>query len=545
YLNGSFRLDNEATIIYNDGKIKPNIDIGVFFDFVADMREHKTTTISGSINGNLDGFIVGVYPIYVPIIIPSFAKERTQFRSAVITKVIQRFGILEETVARDLGSVVSTKNLAYDAETGDALLTETTTDFNDKVYSLTYPAHWYYDGMGPAYRNIGYQKSIVSFSNLGEAVITNAPVYFAEGDELALSKTPATNPPGKRIGWVSEVNPSSIKVIKRDGTPITGTFNVKVNKSGRTNQQAVPMATITTRSNPLVNFQSNIYEEVLQAQAMEFTNSWRTFCDCFDGSSSSSTTNPYILGTKGMYKNKKSYLHLTGRTQSNYDNNTNIRTDGVFESYTPFYKLNAGHWEKDDQNWTYTSEVTEFSPFGAELENKDALGRYSAAIYGYNQTFPTAVAANSKYGQIGFDNFEDYDFSKCADNHFKFRNNTLNVNNIQSHTGRYSIKVKSGSPVNMTKQLHPCDTILACDLQLDTLYRDNAICFTVHGGTPPYIFDWTINGCDLNVSISDSGNAICVPGPFPDNCEIVIMARDKTKCTKKFEPILLRRNSRR
>ncbi|MBK8705982.1 MAG: hypothetical protein IPN33_22125 [Saprospiraceae bacterium] len=532
YLNGSSRLDNKATVIYNNGVIGNNTDIGVFFDFVSDMREHETTTISGSMNGNVDGFLIAAYPVYIPIIIPSFTKEKTQFRSAVITKVVQRFGILEETVAKYLGSVVSTRNLAYDAETGNVLLTQTTTNFNDNVYSLSYPAHWYYDGMGPAYRNIGFTKMGVLFTS-GVANIPNAPAYFAEGDELALSDG--------TIGWVSEVTPSTIKVIKRDGTTIsTVTLDLKVIRSGRRNQQEVPMATITTLTNPLAHFQSNIYDNVLQAQAMEFTNSWRTFCDCFGGTAATATTNPYILGTKGMYKNKKSYLHLAGRTQSNYNSNTNIRKDGVFVSYIPFFKLNAGNWEIDGQNWTYTSEVTEFSPFGAELENKDALRRYSAATYGYNQTFPTAVAANSKYKQVGFDNFEDYDFSPCADNHFKFRNHNSNVDDTQSHTGRNSIRVTSGTPVNMTKQLEPCDSVDVCDLQLIANSISNrVICFTISGGKAPYTFDWTTIGSDLNVVIDNTGNSICITRPASGSCQIIITVTDKNKCKKIFPSFVM------
>lgn len=526
YLNGSSRLNNQETVIYNNGLVADNTDIGVFFDFVSDMREQQTTTISGSLNGNIDGFIVGVYPLYVPIIIPQFARERTRFRSAVVTKVVQRFGILEETIAKDLGSTVSTKNLAYDAETGNVLVTQTTTDYNDAVYSMTYPAHWYYDGMGPAYRNIGFKKAGVAFNN-GDAAISNAPTYFAEGDELELSDG--------TLGWVLKVDPNSIHVISRNGSDVSGTLNIKVIRSGRRNQQEAPMATITTLSNPLAHFKANIYDNVLQAQSMEYTNKWKTFCDCFEGNVNYSS-NPYIIGTKGMYKNKKSYLYLAGRTQSNYNNNTDIRKDGVFTAYNPFYKLNnSNQWEIDPRNWTYTSEVTEFSPFGAELENKDALGRYSAATYGYNQTFPTAVAANSQYKQVGYDNFEDYDYKACADNHFKFEGNILNVVNTQSHSGSRSIKVSAGTALNMTKQIAPCPTVPECNINmLQVAYNEQTqqYCFKVTGGTPPYTFDWTIPGCDFSVTLSSTGDGICAKKISGTDCTITIKVIDKNKCQK-------------
>ncbi len=238
------------------------------------MRESTNETTSAAFNFNTDGFIIPPFPAVIPIPIglPSFTNEKTRFRSAVITKVIQRFGILEETIAKDLGSTVATKNLAYDAETGDVLLKETTTDFNDKVYSLTYPAYWYYNGMGPAYKNVGFSKAGITFSN-GMASLTNALSYFAEGDEIAILRTSA---PQYIKAWVISVFPDKIQAVDRDGQPVTGTF-IKVLRSGRRNQQGVPMASITSLSNPLNNIQSNIYDNVLQAQAMEYTNGWKTF----------------------------------------------------------------------------------------------------------------------------------------------------------------------------------------------------------------------------------------------------------------------------
>src|SRR5690606_11617586 len=159
-----------------------------------------------------------------------------------------------------------------------------------------------------------------------------------------------------------------------------------------------------------------------------------------------------------IFKPKTSYLHLTNRTQDNYDGNTNIRKDGIMTSYTPFYRLNYGKkWEVDKKDWTYTSEVTEFNPFGQELENRDALGRFSAATFGFNQTMATAVAANAQYKEVGYDGFEDYGFSVCADNHFKFNPNTINIDNNEAHTGFRSVKVTGGTTISLNKQLDSCN----------------------------------------------------------------------------------------
>src|SRR5690606_25149617 len=108
-------------------------------------------------------------------------------------------------IAYDLGARVSTKNLAYDSETGEVLLTQTVNNYNDPVYSFSYPAHWYYDGMGQAYKNIGVEFEGVDFNASGIAPLINASSYFVPGDELSLNGTEKL--------WVIEVATHAIKVV--------------------------------------------------------------------------------------------------------------------------------------------------------------------------------------------------------------------------------------------------------------------------------------------------------------------------------------------
>lgn len=525
------RLDNSVKVIKSNGVVE-DASIGVFSDFVSDMREENSSTVSGGVNVNVDQFFVGIIPLIGVVPIPSSSSESTQFRSAVVTKVVQRFGVLEETIATDLGSVVSTKNLAYDAETGDVLVTQTTTNFNDKVYSVTFPAYWHYDGMGAAYRNLGFEKSNLSFDN-GFATVAGAEDYFAEGDELSIAMENYSYK-----AWVDTVEPSRIHVIDDRGNPIAGvSINTKVLRSGRRNQQSTPMATITMLSNPLTGISSNFYDKVLQASAIEYSNSWKTFCDCFKDPVSMSvavrlkgyTSNPYILGTKGMYKANKSYLYLSGRTQANYNNNTDVRNDGLFTSFNPYYKLSSGKWVVDPSNWTFTSEVTEFSPFGAELENRDALGHYSAAVFGYNQSLATAVAANSRYKEVAFDNFEDYGFSGCADNHFKFNITTDNLSSASSHSGKYSVKVTSAQPVTMTKSLVP---VCPCNITGTATTSSNFITYTVQGGKAPYQFTWTCTDNDVNIAVGSDGNSVIIEKVAQGTYNVEITVKDRNGCTQ-------------
>jgi len=405
------------------------------------------------------------------------------------------------------------------------LVTQTKTDFNDNVYTLNYPAHWYYEkGMGQAYKNIGFSLNNVNFSGTGVANYTNAALYFVPGDELKLSN-------GIRA-WVIDVQPNSFKAVKKDGSAVAGVLNIKVIRSGRKNIPSASISSVTTLINPLTNFQSNVFNNVLQASAIEYSDEWRTFCDCFGISGTSTSVNPYILGTKGNWRAKKSLLHLSPRTQSNYNNNTHIRKDGVFTSYTPYYKLAGGKWQVDEKNWTFTSEVTEFSPYGQELENRDALGRYSAATFGYRQTFATAVAANARYKDIGYDNFEDYGFSPCADNHFKFTDHVANIDDTKSHSGKKSMKVTSAANVKMNKTLAICNPV-TCNLTLTSVVYSglNKEVFTINNGTGPYNITYNVIYGIPEVNLQVNGFTL-IGTAF--KVEIVITDAKGCKLTKMF-----------
>lgn len=511
YGTGSAKLENQATVIFQDGSVS-NRNIGLNVDMVSDFRESKTNSMSAGVQLNLDGFSLVIIPlITIPAILPSMARSRVQFRSAVTTKLIQRFGLIDEIIAKDLGSTVSTKNLAYDSESGEVILTQTTQDFNDPVYSYTFPAYWYYDGMAPTSRNQGAVLKNVEILSGSESAfnISDAKSIFTPGDELALY----TSGGSPVRAWVNKVTAGAVTLIDHFGNNIPAGIlsSLKIIRSGHRNQQSLPMAQLTTLVNPLQSIFSNAYSKVVSASAIEYSNSWKTFCNCFDNSSSGSntliaSTNPYILGTKGYWKPQKSYLYLTDRTQAKYNNNTNIRRDGIFTAFTPFYKFSEGRWIMDYSNWTYTSEVTEFSPFGPELENRDALGKYSAATFGFNQTLSTSVSANSRYSDIGFDSFEDYGYSECADNHFKITpvSNALPRISHVAHSGRNSLKVNANDSVVISKQLKAiCDVQPDCDVNLcyeiDNLSAGHPLEIFVNqistlNGDSPFSLEWEVTG---------------------------------------------------
>ncbi len=599
-------LDNSCVVIDPTGDIRKTT-IGVDFDAVADFRETQTTSVMGGAQINLSMFLVGVFPGIVPSVWPDFSYEKTRFRSAVMTKVISQYAILEKTTAHQDGSSVTTSNLAFDSQTGDVLVTKTKNDFHDDIYSLKYPAFWGYDLMGPAYKNIGYSE-VVSFSSPGVATVAR-PDLFQVGDEVSLGS-------GNK-GWVCSVNSGSqVSMMDQAGSlSATGTnVTVKVLRSGRRNLLGSPMASLTSMVNPVdygndgldakldVRTSPGKDYKILNTSAIEYSDQWQTFkgyempgrgdCKCaftsygtnslnylypnaYAGSSMNVSNingnlanytlpdgceltfnlnplsqnnhpvdwgsmlgisyveydliidekkcraeivataratisdppnfiidyvkfsitggsscpalyscssdggtavkcgvdvgdkvNPFFYGIKGSWRPKTSWSYLEGRKQtaSSGNNNLDIRNDGTIREYYPFYDIPAsgGPWTVTVANknrWTYTSEVTKTTPRGMEVENKDALGRYSSALYGYNSTLPVAVASNAQLQEIAYDGFEDYGFSPVVCNatsqkrHFDFSKYAANITNQQAHSGNHSIRVGALSNISISNEL--------------------------------------------------------------------------------------------
>lgn len=509
------KMNNDVKVILPNGDVKIQ-KLGVEYDVINDFRENSTTTTTIGINGNTAAFFVGVFPGIVPMLFPDYAKTSDQFRSISTTKVINTFGILKETIAYDAGASVSTRNLAWDALTGEVLVTETVDEYSDKYYSFSYPAHWYYDGMGLASENIGIEGQLINGPNNYQ--ITNIAPYVSsnfliEGDELKVY-----NGSTFEKAWVVNLSGNTFSLIDRDGNPVVGVTDFRVIRSGRRNLQSSGVSNVTLMQNPLKSLLGNDVTNlstsfllsdlqndwrIIEAGAVDYSDKWPPQCEC-GININEEIYNPYTINEKGVWRTKSSHTYLTGR--QNLDDPT-PRVDGFYVDYSPFYKLtNSGSWYKDDNGWTFTSEVSAFSPYGFELENRDALDRHSGAQYGYNHTFPMAVGANTKYSEIGYDGFEDYNFDGCDENqHFSFKD----VNGIQTteehfHTGRFSAMLGANSAATLSKTIScgesevPCHEIQGFNVSIEfieltpeTGYYQYLISPNVVGGQPPFNYNWT------------------------------------------------------
>ncbi|OEK08048.1 hypothetical protein A8C32_16470 [Flavivirga aquatica] len=526
------KLNNVLETVNSQGEISKRL-IGVDYDVVNDFKEYNSSVLTVGNNGNIASFLALVAPVFIPSLFFEASSTENILRIATTTKVIHKRGVLKEKVAYDLGARVSTENLAWDAKTGQVLLTKTANEYDNSYYNFTYPAHWYYKGMGQATKNLGIEgyleprddNEFFSVKAKGDSNFLTGDLPFYPGDMLHTYYGEAVKNEEKdetkyETLWVVEIEGDKVKLMDKGGNIINhecspfikgGLVEFKIIRSGYKNTQTASMASVTSQTNPMIDTNndgkldklSNPNSGVVNASAIRYRQYWKPQDQLglprlslnveeefikeseFKEPNVDVATygfNPYLYNVLGEWRAVDSYAFLTGRTSAvvNKGDTPNLEKDGYFPKFYPFYKLNGNEWELFKIfNWRKASTVTQYSPYGAELENKDALGRYSSALYGYAYTLPTAVASNSEYKETAFEGFEDSNYNNKLNrtsalideinydtneityfnrDHFSLNKLTEStksngeISKDEAHTGKSSYKI-TGDKVEVTKGL--------------------------------------------------------------------------------------------
>lgn len=176
---------------------------------------------------------------------------------------------------------------------------------------------------------------------------------------------------------------------------------------------------------------------------------------------------PYQLGIKGNWRIFRNWVF---NDQRDYYATERPRTDGTYKNFTTsklFWRFDAGDNEyqntSPNSRWIASSEVTLIDPYGNQLENKDALDRYSSALYGFNNTIPVAVAANTRFNELAFESFEENNNfwinQLCQQDHLDLKpDNPLaaDYTTDYAHSGKYSLKVLSGQALSKSVDISAC-----------------------------------------------------------------------------------------
>jgi hypothetical protein len=307
-------LDNLLPVISGaDGKITNKL-IGKDIEVMNDFREHFTFTHSLQIPLNLDFFTLGAYPVLLPSLFRSIFRDESMYRSATTLKVVNQFGILDSIEVMDKGSIVGTKNLVYDAETGEVLLSRTNNEFNKPIYNFSYPAYWANKGMGPAYKNIdAVFKGLVFRNGKIEAGLSESEAndIFESGDEIYVMDRSNTDVKDNaaciaangssqctllpksdqyRI-WALDITKDSRNTVKefifidRYGKPYNANkADIRIIRSGCRNMTDAAVGSITSMANPIVHDNINNRDkifidnatEIVNTGAIEFKEKWKT-----------------------------------------------------------------------------------------------------------------------------------------------------------------------------------------------------------------------------------------------------------------------------
>ena len=265
-------LKNDVKVIKPDGTVTDG-SIGMDVEMYTDMRQEITENlgISVKVSGGSGAILIFPLPFFFPGIGVNY--DRRNFRSSSTIKIINRFAIQYKVTKMENGSNITSENLLWDAETGNVLLTKTQNEFDDPVYSFAYPAHWKYDGMAQAYKNLGTVFNQFSTNANGEITNTTYNALLSPGDELIDVLL------GSKY-WVVNSPISSVyknRLIDASGfvQQISGK-NLKLLRSGRRNMANTAIATIASLSNPIVGdkLDVSVLTKILDAKATVFEEKW-------------------------------------------------------------------------------------------------------------------------------------------------------------------------------------------------------------------------------------------------------------------------------
>lgn len=163
-------LDNIVEVLSAEGIVENKL-LGVEVDVAIDSKRSYESSSTKTRKRNLDVFLVSTVPIPIPMMYNNTITDVKESRTVCLTKVIQKYGIIEsvKTYTDQYETIVYNK--LYNGLTGEVLLTETQDEHKVNEFQFTIPASFMPDKqrMGGAYENLGLEFSLeeerVSYCN--------------------------------------------------------------------------------------------------------------------------------------------------------------------------------------------------------------------------------------------------------------------------------------------------------------------------------------------------------------------------------------------
>ncbi|WP_343631145.1 hypothetical protein [Fluviicola sp.] len=475
-----FNAGEKQKLANEKGEIE-EMEVGIDYDIHADSRYIAHLSRS---------FYAAVKKVWnIPSIVPApnlsmnSSFSLNAFVSHVLVKHANRSAILKSVETEYMGSKNLAENLVFDRYSGGVIVSSLNDEFDDKLYSLNYPAHWYYSEL----RNISSSQNMMFPLTLGSNTTITDPLslkLLSPGDVLKF--------PDERYAWVTKAYPwpttPKYFLIDEYGNEFSiaaGVYNVIIHKSGRNNEVFAAMQAITTKKDPLTATQINFpATDILSGGAVTLRDRLNVLCktggypDVVNNNNTVGVgiVNPYKYGIRGDLVLDNNLSWQDSRVQATTTNG--VRKDGAYSSFVPYYaKTSAGDWYPlthpshpnysatlGIDKWRKSGEGTVYNQYGAQIEVKDPLRINSALLYGYNpklQILPVAVAQNAHKQDIVFDGFEDYFYytSQLMDDyepHFSFttdKSYKVEIANDVRHSGKSSVRVAPAKVLTATRSI--------------------------------------------------------------------------------------------
>lgn len=455
----------------SEEKIAMEYDIHADANYAS--RLNKTYTVGADLKFSIIPPTIGFSPII------SIGRSYEGFWSNTFIKHINKSAVVRNIQSWNMQSVNNARNLAFDRETGNVIVSSLQDEYNDTLYSFAYPAHWYYDQCRSLSEVDGFSTTGNITSN---SLTTTATIgdYFVDGDHLQISNGVTTSE-----AYILFSDGSTATLINNNGTTYSGIsgsgLTITILESGRDNMLGATMQSAVTKKKPDLSVGAFNFpeDEVISMSAMSLKDRDNLKCRIGEGASSGlefilgSILNPYPSGIKGKLIGEAQFAYQSGRINDTHAHG--IRFDGTIDTLVPFYKLNSGEWYRIDetghpdhivadpyQKWRNLGSTTMFDQFGKPLESKDQIDIRSAVLYGYNdelEIVPVAQAVNARKQNIAFDGFEDYSYYDDVNlgylaNHFNFKSTlsgSIAIDSNERHSGLRSLRISSNKYAQMTK----------------------------------------------------------------------------------------------
>lgn len=484
-----YGLGEAVPVLDRTGELKAR-EIATEYDIHADSRavtDHASFSMFGV------GASIRFYPVSppVPTFYPIFSLNFTkkEYFSNAIIKHINRSAVVKSIESEYMGSINTAENMVYDHNTGAVLVSSLKDEFEDKLYSVNYPSHWY----NKSFRDIASAGEALPQGTLdanGLFTISNPSIaldeQFVPGDRVRLISIMSSP---SIYGTVLSVQPTQIKFIVLTGST-TGNVLLSLVRSNRSNRLGEMMQSVVTKKPISMALGSFTFPttEIISSSAINYRERQQLHCSATANTVGypviGLSINPFTYGVKGDFVLNDQFAWQAERINATHPHG--IRFDGTYSTFAPFYALNTStkKWYGINetshpnysaaapyQNWRKTGTVTLFDEYGKPIESKDPLGVYSSVLYGYNKTYgllPVAQAVNAQQQQIAYDGFEDYDYittsSPNETTHFDFRK-TLNGTTVllsdptagsatnQRHSGKRSLLIKPTGSASVVSNL--------------------------------------------------------------------------------------------